>query len=80
MHQSNPDLYEKIMGVLEKSEYKNGISSIAIHYDDPIPEWIKPFINVQEILQDNLKSFPLESIGINKISNQYVTTSNIISI
>ena len=80
VHQSNPDLYEKIMGVLEKSEYKNGISSIAIHYDDPIPEWIKPFINVQEILQDNLKSFPLESIGINKISNQYVTTSNIISI
>ena len=74
------EFYEKAMELLSTESYKNGITSIAIHYDSPVPEWVIPYINYQEIIQNNLNSFPLELIGIHNISNNYITTSNIISL
>ena len=72
--------YAKAMKLLNMENYKNGITSVAIHFDDPVPQWVIPYINYQEIIQNNLNSFPLESIGIQKVSNDFITTSNIVSL
>ena len=78
--ETDPEFYAKAMKLLNMENYKNGITSVAIHFDDPVPQWVIPYINYQEIIQNNLNSFPLESIGIQKVSNDFITTSNIVSL
>ena len=62
------------------NEYKNGINSIAIPTDTPVPDWIVPFINYSEIIHNNLNNFTLESIGIHRFGNKNITYSNILEL
>lgn len=73
-----PDHYIRLKKLLDRKEYKDGISSIAIPINLQIPDWIVPFIDYNTIIQDNLKIFPLEFIGLSKADSKYVTHSNII--
>lgn len=60
--------YEKFKKILTNSYYKDGISSIAIPYDLPIPTWIVEFIDYETIIRDNIGVFPMEAIGMPKLN------------
>ena len=66
--------------LLQREEFKNGINSIAIPTDTPVPEWIVPFINYSEIIHNNLNNFPLDSIGVHRFGNKNITYSNILEL
>lgn len=59
-----PGVYERAVELLKTDEFKNGISSIAIPLNEPVPEWVLPFIEYETIINDNVNGFPLESIGL----------------
>lgn len=65
-----PELYYRIMQLLNNpncefySAFKGQIKSLAVPKDVPVPKWVTLFINYTEIINDNLKNFPLKSIGI----------------
>ena len=60
-----PDVYQKAVEFLEGNQYyKDGIDSIAIPTNEPVPEWVLQFIRYEEIISDNVGKFPMESIGI----------------
>lgn len=60
-----PDVYEKAVAFLtDNSYFPTGIESIAIPINEPVPEWLLPFIAYETIISDNVGNFPLESIGI----------------
>lgn len=60
-----PDVYEKGVYLLNNSPYfKDGIDSIAIPINEPVPGWVLEFIRYEEIISDNVGKFPLESIGL----------------
>lgn len=61
---SHPYVYEKAIELMKQKEYATGISAIAIPLNEPVPEWILPFVNYDEIINNNLKGFPIESIGL----------------
>lgn len=50
--------------------FKGQITAIAIPKDVETPKWILPLINYNEIVNDNLSGFPLESIGISKLDGR----------
>lgn len=77
---TEPDIYEKMVKLLNSEEMGKEITSIAIPMDLPVPEWIKPFVDYVTIIHDNLNSFPLESIGISRLGNKNITYSNILSL
>ena len=56
------------------------LGTIAFPIDSEVPDWILYFVNAAEIVNDNLKNFPLDSIGLNRLDNQSVNYSNIISL
>ena len=61
---SHPYVYEKALELMKQPEYATGIDAIAIPLNEPVPAWILPFVNYDEIINNNLKGFPIESIGI----------------
>lgn len=62
---------------MEQEAFKNGIDSIAIPADSDIPDWVVPFIDYNTIIQDNLRSFPLDELGLSKNESKDVTHTNI---
>lgn len=74
-----PEHYIRLVKLLERKEFKNGLTSIAIPYNAPIPKWIVPFIDYTTIIQDNIKVFPVEELGISRENNAKVTHSNIVT-
>lgn len=76
----HPEFYEKAMKLLDSDAYKGSISSIAVLMDNPVPKWIVPFIDYTDIVHDNLNSFPLESIGMHRFDNKYITYSNVLQL
>lgn len=83
---TNPKIFERLMNLFENNERikKSGINNIAIPLDEKIPKWIKPYINVDEIIENNTKLIlqVLNSLGCKSIyrssNNQYF--SNIIDL
>ena len=65
--------------LLNKKEYKGNLTSIAIPLNSDIPDWIVPFIDYATIIEDNLRSFPLEELGISREKNNSVINSNVVS-
>ena len=59
-----PNVYEKAMKLLQVKEYKDGIDAIAIPLNEPVPNWVLPFVKYYEIINDNIGLFPLESVGL----------------
>lgn len=80
MMESDPERYLKFKKLLEMKEYKNKITSIALPYDQQLPDWIIPFIDYTTIIQDNVKTFPLESIGITRDNQNNTTYTNIVKV
>lgn len=61
---SHPYVYEKAMEMFNTKDFENGIDSVAIPFNEPVPGWVIPFVRTFEIINDNIGGFPLESIGL----------------
>lgn len=85
-----PDVYDKIMIILRDNDIqkftlakpmgKGEITALAIPENVRTPEWVKTFIDYDSIVNDSLKNFPLESVGITRMGNQNINYTNIVSI
>lgn len=74
---SHPYVYEKALELMKQPEYATGIDAVAIPLNEPVPTWILPFVNYDEIINNNLKGFPIESIGIYRGSSTNNATNMI---
>ena len=72
-----PEHYARLLKVLDDENFKGKIEAVAIPMNSDIPNWVVPFINYTEIIHDNLRTFPLEQIGISKLENNDVTHTNL---
>ena len=85
-----PDNYNRIMELLDpncdivlegrkiKDVFKGKLESIALPKDLPVPDFIKPLIDYDEIINNNLAGFPLKSVGIAQFSTKKATYSNVV--
>ena len=74
-----PEVYARAIELMDTvSQFKNGIDSIAIPLNEPVPGWVLPFIRYAEIINDNVAKFPLESIGLYR-GNANNNSTNLIS-
>lgn len=76
--EKHPTVYAKAMELFKTKDFADGIDAVAIPINEPVPEWVKPFIRYSEIINDNVSKFPLESIGIFR-GNANNNTTNLIS-
>lgn len=60
---SYPEVYEKLCALLNTTEFKGGISAVALPLNEPVPGWVLPFVEYDTIIKDNVSPFPIESIG-----------------
>ena len=75
-----PVIYAKILRLLEHPTLSTKLDTIAFPIDSIVPDWILEFVDVTTIVNDNLKNFPLDSIGLKRLDNDTVNYSNIISL
>lgn len=73
--ESHPDVYKKAIMLLNTEGFKTGIEAVALPINEPVPEWVKPFIKYAEIINDNVSKFPLESIGLRRGNDNNNSTS-----
>lgn len=73
-----PTIYTKIVELMKKKEFAKGITGIAILDDMQVPEWIKDYIDYTTIVNDNLRSFPCEAVGIDRMESKYINYTNIL--
>ena len=80
--ESFPYQYNQILKLLSDKENfdKKGITKVALPETEPVPEWVKIFINYKEIINDNLKTFPCEAISIDRKEQNNVNYTNIVKI
>ena len=76
-----PEIYEKAKALLDMPEFqKDGkIKAIAIPTTEDVPDWVIEVVNINELVTDNIKGFPLESVCINRF-NKPVVLSNIVQL
>ena len=91
-----PETYEKLLSVLRDQYIQKfgphgeggtttaigdgEITSLAIPVNVNTPEWVMEFIDYTSIINDCLCNFPIESIGIDKMSKQTINYTNIVSL
>jgi hypothetical protein len=61
-----PDKYEAIVELLKLDYFKGGIDTVALPMNTAVPQWLLEFVDYNSIITDNVKTFPLESIGIHR--------------
>ena len=67
-------------GGTKKKMGDGSISALAIPVDVKTPDWVMEFIDYTSIINDCLKNFPIESIGVNKMNRTNINFTNIISL
>ena len=77
---SYPEAYAKLCRLLDHPTLGAKLHTISFPPDVTVPDWLLPFADVATIVNDNLKNFPLDSIGLNRLDNDKVNYSNIISL
>lgn len=82
-----PDIYPKVLEALNmvyessnSSTAKKEITSIAIPKDVKTPTWINEFIDYTAIINDSLKNFPVEPMGITRLGCNNLNYTNIMSL
>lgn len=81
----NPRIYQALIKLLTDNEtkevFKKGITAYGVPQDKPTPQWVLDFIDYYQIINDNIKSFPLESVGLmGRAGNDSVNHSNLLKI
>lgn len=62
-----------------KFSHKPEINYVGIPFDALVPEWCVPFIDYERIINDNMKSFPSDDVGLKRQDVETVNFSNIVS-
>lgn len=75
-----PDVYERYNALLKVPEFSKGIDYIAIPTDVEVPKWVIPMIDYDTIINDNLKNFPFDCIGINTHGRDSINYTNHVQI
>lgn len=75
-----PETYDKLMRLFDHPNLGKKVKTIGFPVDVKIPDWVLEFVDYTTIINDNLKNFPLESIGLKRFDNDNVNYSNIISL
>jgi len=75
-----PEVYEKIKRLLDHPKLSTKLETIAFPVDTEVPDWILEFVDINTIVNDNLKNFPLDSIGLKRLDNDSVNYSNIVKL
>ena len=82
-----PDEYEKLSKLLSGETNKDlakvlkgSITTVAVPRNVKTPEWLTHLINYTEITNDNIKNFPVDSVGIRRLGKTNVNYSNILSL
>ena len=82
-----PEEYDKLNRLLSGETnrdlakvLKGQITTIAVPRNVKTPEWLTHLINYTEITNDNIKNFPVDSIGIRRLGKDNVNYSNILSL
>lgn len=75
-----PEEYAKLVRLLDHPILGSKVTTIGLPPDVPVPDWVLSFVDVNTIINDQLKNFPLDSIGLKRLSNDSVNVSNIIQL
>ncbi len=82
-----PEEYERLRRLLTgetnkdlSKVLKGSITTIAVPRNVKTPEWLTHLINYTEITNDNIKNFPVESVGIMRMGKSNVNYSNILKL
>ena len=75
-----PVEYEKLVKLLNHPTLGAKVNTLALPVDVEVPDWVLAFVDIQSIVSDSLKNFPLESIGLKRLDNDSVNYSNIIQL
>lgn len=75
-----PEVYTRLIELFKKPEFKTEISAIALPLNASVPKWLLEFVSYKEIINDNIKNFPLSAIGLSQTQNKAVNYTNILSI
>ena len=77
---SHPEDYAKLVNLLNHPILGSKVTVIGLPIDTAVPDWVLSFVNFNEIINDQLKNFPLDSIGLKRLDNDSVNVSNIIQL
>ena len=77
---SNPEDYDKLVNLLNDPILGSKVTVIGLPIDTTVPDWVLSFVDFTNIINDQLKNFPLDSIGLKRLSNDSVNVSNIIQL
>lgn len=77
---SHPEDYAKLVRLLDHPVLGSKVTTIALPADVSVPDWVLSFVDFTTIINDQLKNFPLDSIGLKRLSNDSVNVSNIIQL
>jgi hypothetical protein len=81
LEQTNPKKYSQIIDLMNSYiEFDSDITSIALPIGEPVPEWIIDFIDYKSIINDNIKNFPLDSLGLHRFNKSTINYSNILKL
>lgn len=75
-----PDIYTKLVAILNHPTLGSRFNTLALPVDTKVPDWVLDFVDFTTIVNDSLKNFPVESIGLQRLGNDNVNFSNIISL
>ena len=79
LKEKNPELYERAKLALQKEEFGGKIDAVAIPLDLKVPKWVMDILDIDSIITDNFKGFPLGSINIVKPSKD-ITYINLLKL
>lgn len=75
-----PETYNKIIELMKKDKFSTGIDAIALPMNVEVPKWVLEFVNYTSIINDNVKNFPLESVGLYRMDKSNINYTNILKI
>lgn len=79
LKEKNEALYHRAKIMLQKEEWKGKCDAVAIPLDLKVPKWVMDIIDIDSIVSDNFKGFPLSSINIIKPTNE-ITYINLLKL
>ena len=87
-----PSQYDRLLEILDPNTdktiddiklseiFKGKLECIALPKDLPVPEFLIPFIDYESIIDDNLTTFPIESVGLSSFGNKKPNYTNVIKL
>jgi hypothetical protein len=75
-----PEEYEKLVNLLNHPVMGSKVNTIALPPDVEVPDWVLAFVDYNTIINDAVKNFPLDSIGLRRLGNDNVNVSNIVQL